>query len=221
MSKSSSIKQRLTALLDQYAVDQRPPTKPAERTRARILAAALDHFRRFGYRRASVDEIARAAHVAKGSVYVHFENKADLLLHAMAAEKLAMAHRFAPLFELEVPPEERLERYLEVALTTLPEMPLTSSLLGGDGELFAMLADLAPALRQKTQEQMIAGFTVILSGIGRFDGLPAAEKEARCTTLYSMLMGLISPTTAPLREGIDAKRLARTFAAIVVRGIGA
>lgn len=48
--------------------------------RSRVLRAAEDRFRRFGYRRTSVDVIADTAEVGKGSVYLHFESKADLYL---------------------------------------------------------------------------------------------------------------------------------------------
>ncbi len=219
MSKASP-RSRLGALLEAYAADAQAPAKASERTRARILAAATEHFRRFGYRRASVDEIAKAAHVAKGSVYVHFANKADLLMHAVAAEKLALAHRFLPLFEEKVPPAERLKKALELALTALPQLPLVSSLLGGDRELFAMLEDLAPKMREQLEAQTIEGLSTLLSGIGHFDALSPAEREARCKTLYAVLVGLVSASATPRRFGLEAQALARTFAAIIVHGIG-
>ena len=37
-------------------------------------------FERLGYRRTSVDEVARQAGVAKGTVYLYFKTKADLLV---------------------------------------------------------------------------------------------------------------------------------------------
>lgn len=46
--------------------------------RAAILLAALDLFSRYGYRRTSIDDVARAAGIAKGSVYLHFEGKREL-----------------------------------------------------------------------------------------------------------------------------------------------
>jgi AcrR family transcriptional regulator len=45
-----------------------------------ILLAALELFTRFGYRKTSIDDIARAAQVAKRTVYLHFENKAAVFL---------------------------------------------------------------------------------------------------------------------------------------------
>jgi AcrR family transcriptional regulator len=43
-----------------------------------ILDAALDLFRHYGYRRTSMEDIAGAAGVAKGTLYLYFESKEDL-----------------------------------------------------------------------------------------------------------------------------------------------
>jgi AcrR family transcriptional regulator len=45
-----------------------------------IVRAGLELFTKFGYRKTSIDDIARAAQVAKRTVYLHFENKAAVFL---------------------------------------------------------------------------------------------------------------------------------------------
>src|SRR5258706_11513929 len=50
----------------------------ADGKRESILAAALELFGRYGYRRTSIDDIARQAGVAKGTVYLHVETKEAL-----------------------------------------------------------------------------------------------------------------------------------------------
>ena len=45
-----------------------------------IVLAALELFTRYGYRKTSIDDIARVAQVAKRTVYLHFENKAAVFL---------------------------------------------------------------------------------------------------------------------------------------------
>jgi TetR/AcrR family fatty acid metabolism transcriptional regulator len=53
----------------------RPQTK-----RDRILRAAIDVFAQNGYFNAKVSEIARAAGVADGTIYLYFDGKEDLLI---------------------------------------------------------------------------------------------------------------------------------------------
>jgi AcrR family transcriptional regulator len=67
-------------------------TRPVKATRQRILDAAYALFRRKGFTRVSMDEIAAATRVTKRSLYYHFKSK-DMLLAAVleAQHDLALA----------------------------------------------------------------------------------------------------------------------------------
>lgn len=62
--------------------------------RGRILNAALGLFVRHGIRRTSIDDVAREAGIAKGTVYLYFDSK-DALFDAVAericSERVALA----------------------------------------------------------------------------------------------------------------------------------
>ncbi len=64
--------------------------RSSEPTRQRILDAAYRLFRRQGYTRVSMDEIAVAAAVTKRTLYYHFESK-DALLAAVLEAQHALA----------------------------------------------------------------------------------------------------------------------------------
>jgi TetR/AcrR family fatty acid metabolism transcriptional regulator len=53
----------------------------ASSKRQRILRAATDVFAQSGYFNAKVSEIAKAAGVADGTIYLYFDGKEDLLVH--------------------------------------------------------------------------------------------------------------------------------------------
>lgn len=61
--------------------------------RERLVRAAMAEFAAHPYREASLDRIAAAARVSKGSLYQYFEDKAELhrhvVLHELGARKLA------------------------------------------------------------------------------------------------------------------------------------
>ena len=66
--------------------------RSSEQTRQRILDAAYRLFRRQGYSRVSMDEIAAATRVTKRTLYYHFESKDRLLAHVLEAQhQLALA----------------------------------------------------------------------------------------------------------------------------------
>jgi AcrR family transcriptional regulator len=48
--------------------------------RAQIIEAAENLFHRFGYSKASLDDIAREASLGKGTIYYYFESKEDIFL---------------------------------------------------------------------------------------------------------------------------------------------
>ena len=57
-----------------------PPAKKSERTRERILASALALFRRRGFEKTTMRDVAKAAKVALGAAYYYFPSKESLVL---------------------------------------------------------------------------------------------------------------------------------------------
>jgi TetR/AcrR family fatty acid metabolism transcriptional regulator len=57
-----------------------PQPRSAASKRERILRAAIDVFAKNGYFNAKVSEIAKAAGVADGTIYLYFDGKEDLLV---------------------------------------------------------------------------------------------------------------------------------------------
>ncbi len=109
--------------------------------RERILASATDLFTRFGYRKTSIDEVAQASGVAKGTVYLYYRNKAELVLHAIALEKLVLMDRLFGLLALEAPAAERLRQLIALGLLGVREMPLLARLTEDGQELALALAE--------------------------------------------------------------------------------
>jgi AcrR family transcriptional regulator len=57
-----------------------------EQTKEKILTVASRIFGKYGFQKTTVDEIARTAHKAKGSVYYYFKSKEDLFLAVVQQE---------------------------------------------------------------------------------------------------------------------------------------
>ncbi len=57
-----------------------------ERTKEKILQVAAKTFTKFGFHKTSVDEIAKAARKAKGSVYYYFTSKENLFTEVVKQE---------------------------------------------------------------------------------------------------------------------------------------
>jgi AcrR family transcriptional regulator len=59
---------------------KRRVVKPSEQRRKEICAAALELFSSKGFHETTMEEVANAAGVAKGTIYLYFESKEHLLL---------------------------------------------------------------------------------------------------------------------------------------------
>ena len=60
--------------------------RSAEQTRARVLEAAYKLFRRQGYSRVTMDDIAEAAKLTKRTLYHHFNSKDQLLADVLESQ---------------------------------------------------------------------------------------------------------------------------------------
>src|SRR5512140_1770548 len=60
--------------------EKKPPPKKRELTREKILASALALFRRRGFEKTTMRDVARAAKVALGAAYYYFPSKEALVL---------------------------------------------------------------------------------------------------------------------------------------------
>jgi AcrR family transcriptional regulator len=85
-------------------------------TRQKILEVASRLFSKYGFKKTSVDEIARAAHKAKGSVYYHFPSKEDLFREVVENELSHVKSELARIAGEHVEPATKLKQYLTMRM---------------------------------------------------------------------------------------------------------
>src|SRR5258707_6844459 len=89
-----------------------PTAFPGTSKRERILRAATDVFARNGYFNAKVSEIAKAAGVADGTIYLYFDGKEDLLVTIFREH----TRNYLQSLEREMATINRAEERLRVAI---------------------------------------------------------------------------------------------------------
>src|SRR5215467_5583291 len=100
-----------------------------------ILSAATRLFARFGFKKTSVDEIAKQAGVAKGTVYLAAETKEDLFYQSVHREVRAWTAELSRMIDPRVPAEELLQQCAQAGLVYLHQKPLVRDLLFGSYHL--------------------------------------------------------------------------------------
>jgi AcrR family transcriptional regulator len=165
-----------------------PAPTQDETRRRRLLEAALATFGRFGYRKTSMEEVARAAHLSRQGLYLHFATKEDLFraavrfgletgIDAVAArlkdDSLSAEAKLVAAFD------EWYGRYVGLIGADVTDLEEASDLL------------LGPLISQ--HEEI---FSEMVTKAIRSSGLPAAYKPAGLTarqltdTLHATARGL-------------------------------
>lgn len=91
-----------------------------DNTREKILSVATRIFSRFGFYKTSMDEIARTAHKAKGSLYYHFASKEELFTEVVSMELKNLQRELALVVtDPELNPKEKIKKYLLTRMSIL------------------------------------------------------------------------------------------------------
>ena len=77
-----------------------------------ILEAARKVFARKGYDLATVDDVAEAARVAKGTLYLYFRSKREIYLEALRRDVLALNRETASLVAAAPTVEAKLRAFI-------------------------------------------------------------------------------------------------------------
>jgi len=143
--------------------------------RGQILDAARERFLKSGLAGTTMSEIARAAGVAKGTVYLYFPSK-DAVLHQILRDDLAeLRDETLPAIQKHAPIEERLRAYLK---------GMVAFYEARKNFIEICQVELGPELRKKARRQLGQLFAeqesawrdaLVASGVARTD----AERHAR------------------------------------------
>jgi TetR/AcrR family transcriptional repressor of nem operon len=179
--------------------------------RERLLDAGIQTFSRSGFNGCSVQDIADAAGVPKGSFYNHFESKEAL--GAAALEHYWSDGACGLLQVLTGPersPSQRLRKYFEQAAADLAEIDFTCGCLIGN--MAAELSDHSPIISAQLSA-IFAGWTQRVAeciheaqSVGEVS--PDADPELLATFILNawegaMLRARIEKTDRPLRQFIE------------------
>ena len=189
------------------------------RRKQEILLAARAVFNQAGFRRATVDAVARRAEVGKGTIYLYFENKeailAELLLQALGelAEQLQAASDSYPVLH----PDQRLRALADAYLAFAQNAPDYFWLLNAFDR-----GDFQQGISPQRREQLYAAseHTLELARQAIADGmalgiLAPGEPRLAAGVLWAALNGALALMANPIRRALVATDLPTFYHATV------
>ncbi len=124
-----------------------------------ILTAAFDVFASYGFKRTSMDDIAKAAGVSRPALYQSFANKSDIYRAIVGSFFDTIETQWKPLVQSDGPVVERLVSVFEIGVvqphTMIENMP------HGD-ELIGLKNDVAEDLYRNFNSRLHSVFVQIL-----------------------------------------------------------
>src|SRR3989449_6604629 len=123
--------------------------------RARILDAAIRVFAERGFHSATVAEIARAAGVADGTIYLYFKGKDDLLLRLFDEKMTELVAEMKAAVAQERSAAEKLKRFIQLHLALVERNPELASVRSEEhtSELQSRLHLVCRLLLEKKKKQ--------------------------------------------------------------------
>ncbi|CUS81006.1 transcriptional regulator, TetR family [Candidatus Kryptonium thompsonii] len=93
-----------------------------EKTRNEIVEIAKDIFARFGFKKTTVEEIAKAARKTKSSLYYYFKNKEEIFQAVIEQEAEVLRERIKKAISQENTPQDKLRAYIITRMKALKQL---------------------------------------------------------------------------------------------------
>lgn len=199
----------------------RPRQDPARRRERahRILDATAELVLRWGYDKTTIDDIARRADVAKGTIYLHWTTRDALFAALLRRERLATLTRVRDGMAAD-PDAGTLRDLLRRMALELLRRPLMRAALLGDSEVLGKLTrqKRAAELPEPTREAFADYLAELLRhGAVRADLSPVEHVNVLVSVIYGFLM---VPGMLPDAYRLPDERLADLLADAGERALG-
>jgi AcrR family transcriptional regulator len=124
-----------------------------------ILNSAKKHFDRFGYKKTTLDDIARDMKISKKTIYEHFEDKEDLFVSLFIRETLRARNGIFEEIPDSINPLEKLKVALERGVYIFSKDSFLVRVLRDDESLYS------PFLTTKYHNLVEEGIITIIADI--------------------------------------------------------
>lgn len=173
------------------------PTK-GERTRRRLLEAAVEAFGTQGFRAASVTAIARTAGVTQAASYAYFENKEHLFRSAIEVDTAGLIGEALDGVR-DVPVRQLGPAFLLVALEALDRHPLAKRVLAGAE------VDALAHVRELQAVGLVTDYVAerIVEGQARGDVRPDVDPAVVADGIEALVIALLMSAVHSTQQALD------------------
>lgn len=187
--------------------------------RDNILDAAPRLLGRLGYRKSTMDDLAREAGVGRRSIYVHFTSKEEVFLASIDRVVENLIAELDSIATSDAPPAERLQRMLVARV--LFRFDSVHGYYQSLDEMFAVLRPAYLERRERYTESEAAVFARVLTQ-GERDGSLQIASALECAHTLLLATNALLPYSLSTRELGSRRAIERQvqrIADVVLHGI--
>ncbi len=150
---------------------------PEDHRRLAILTAAFDIVMRYGFKRTTMDDIARQAGMSRPALYLFYKNKTEIFRACISAYMLDMQRDVAACFQTQKPPLVQVSGAL-VAGIVAPMRKLAGAAHGTEilDLKYELARDLGDQWMQAIQDEIQKGLEKA-SASGKLDLIASGQTE--------------------------------------------
>ena len=161
-------------------------------TRYKIVKVATNLFGRFGFHKTSMDEIAKIARKAKGSLYYHFASKEELFKEVVSKEIMNLKDHLSIIVNnSDLSASDKIKKYLLRRMEILNDAANYHETLNADFfERFDFIDDLRKELDEWEKESLKK---ILLQGVGTKEFTAIGDMDVLLDVFMMVLRGLEIP----------------------------
>ncbi len=91
-------------------------------SKEQIIQAAHKVFKRFGFNKASMSDIAGESRKGRRTIYTHFKGKEDVFVAVIDAEVQKLSDKLSELIQKPILPKEKLRKYMIIRMKALRDL---------------------------------------------------------------------------------------------------
>lgn len=194
---------------------------PKQDTRERIMEASLELFARYGFKKTTVDDIARESGVGKGTVYLYFSSKEEIALEVMRDQNRQIHDKLRGLASGKGDPLGKLSSML--VLRVMERFDRIQNYVDSIDDFMGRARGAYEALRKRVETEEAEIFAEVLIE-GKLRGAMEVEEPFQAAEAMIAATNGLMPTVLSRKDLAnrgEVERLAKRVARLLLYGVAA
>lgn len=168
--------------------------------RENIISVATQVFSRYGFKKTSMDDIARALRMGKSSIYYYFKGKEEIFQAVVDREADMLRLKVKEILESTIDATEKLRKYVKLRMDLVKQLSNYMEILKNDD---LMNLELTERIRKKYDDEEITIIRQILEEGNNRGLFKVKDLNLSALAIVTAMKGLEVPLVASTM-GVDS-----------------